>query len=430
MKIAIAGYGLEGKSNYEYFSKLGEVTIVDEKASKEDLPDGALNLLGEGVFGRLNGFDMVVRTAGLAPRKINTDGKVWSATNEFMAKCPAVVIGVTGSKGKGTTSSLIASILREAGQTVHLIGNIGVPALDVLEKIQSDDIVVYEMSSFQLWDLEKSPNIAVVLMIEPDHLDVHADFNEYIEAKSNIRKFQTEDDICFFHPTNEFSRQIARSNSYANAHPYNDSSDRISVYEENGNFMQDDRVVCSTGALQLPGAHNIENACAAISAVLGGFGVGRDAVEKGLRAFTGLNHRLKFIREVNNVRYYDDSIATTPGSAIAAIHAFAQPKLIVLGGSSKGAKFNKLAETAANGNVKLALLIGDEAAKIEAVLSAKNVPYKNLGTAVTMSEVVAAAEKNASAGDVVILSPACASFGMFKNYSDRGDQFIAAVTNL
>jgi UDP-N-acetylmuramoylalanine--D-glutamate ligase len=430
MKIAIAGYGLEGKSNYEYFSKLGEVTIADEKALSEDLPDGALNLLGEGVFERLDGFDMVVRTAGLAPRKIKTDGKVWSATNEFMAKCPAAVIGVTGSKGKGTTSSLIASILREAGQTVHLIGNIGVPALDVLKKIQPEDIVVYEMSSFQLWDLEKSPNIAVVLMIEPDHLDIHADFNEYIEAKSNIRKFQTEDDICFFHPTNEFSRQIAQSNSYANAHPYNDSSDHISVYEENGNFMQDDCVVCTIDALQLPGAHNIENACAAISAVLGGFGIGGDAVEKGLRAFTGLNHRLKFIREVNNVRYYDDSIATTPGSAIAAIHAFAQPKIIVLGGSSKGAEFNELAEIAASGNVKLALLIGDEAAKIEAVLSAKNVPYKNLGTTVTMSEVVAAAEKNASAGDVVILSPACASFGMFKNYSDRGDQFIAAVTNL
>jgi len=430
MKIAIAGYGIEGKSNYEYFSKLGEVTIVDEKASKEDLPEGASYLLGESAFEQLNGFDMVVRTAGLALRKIKTDGKIWSATNEFMAKCPAAVVGVTGSKGKGTTSSLIASILREAGQTVHLIGNIGVPALDVLEKIQPEDIVVYEMSSFQLWDLKKSPNVAVVLMIEPDHLDVHADFNEYIEAKSNIRRFQTEDDICFYHPTNDFSRRIAESNSYANAHPYNDPKDHVSVYEEDGNFVEDGSVICSTAALQLPGAHNIENACAAISAVLGGFGFGEDAVEKGLHEFGGLNHRLKFIREIESVSYYDDSIATTPGSAIAAIKAFTQPKIIILGGSSKGAEFDELAETAAKSNVKLALLIGDEASKIAAALSAMNVPFENLGTNVKMSEVVTAARKNASMGDVVILSPACASFGMFKNYSDRGDQFIDAVTNL
>jgi UDP-N-acetylmuramoylalanine--D-glutamate ligase len=430
MKIAIAGYGMEGKSNYEYFSKFGEVTIVDEKASKADLPDGALNLLGEGVFEQLDGYDMVIRTAGLAPRKIKTDGKIWSATNEFMAKCPAAVIGITGSKGKGTTSSLIASMLRAAGQTVHLVGNIGVPALDVLEKIQPEDIVVYEMSSFQLWDLEKSPNVAVVLMIEPDHLDVHMDFDEYVDAKSNIRRFQTEDDICFYHPTNEFSRRIAQSNSYENSHPYNDSSDPVSVYEEDGNFVRNGSVICSKDALQLPGAHNIENACAAVSVVLSGFEIDRGAVEQGLRAFTGLNHRLKFVRNVNGVSYYDDSIATTPGSAIAAIHAFDQPKIIILGGSSKGAEFDELAEMAANGNVKLALLIGSEASKIEAALVAENVPFKNLGSDMTMNEVVSEAKAAASEGDVVILSPACASFGMFKNYSDRGDQFIAAVATL
>ncbi len=430
MKIAIAGYGMEGKSNYEYFSRYGEVTIVDEKATEADLPDGALNLLGEGVFEQLDGYDMVVRTAGLAPRKIKTDGKIWSATNEFMAKCPAAVVGVTGSKGKGTTSSLIASMLREAGKTVHLVGNIGLPALDVLEKIQPEDIVVYEMSSFQLWDLEKSPNVAVVLMIEPDHLDVHMDFDEYVDAKSNIRRFQTEDDVCFYHPTNEFSRRIAQSSSYANAHPYNDSRDPVSVYVKDGNFVKNGAVICSTDALRLPGEHNIENACAAISAVLGRFNIGGDVVERGLRSFDGLNHRLKFVREVGGVSYYDDSIATTPGSAIAAIHAFEQPKIIILGGSSKGAEFDELAEAAASGDVKLALLIGSEASKIETALAAKNVPFKNLGSDITMPDIIDEAKAAASEGDVVILSPACASFGMFKNYSDRGDQFIAAVATL
>lgn len=431
MKIAIAGYGLEGKSNYDYFSAQdNQVVIVDEREIA-DAPVDASIITGEGVFGKLQGFDMVVRTAGLIPYKIKTDGKIWSATNEFFAKCPATIIGVTGSKGKGTTCSLIASILREAGQTVHLIGNIGVPALDVLDEIKAEDIVVYELSSFQLWDLEKSPAVAVVLMIEPDHLDVHADFDEYIAAKANIRKHQNEKDICFYHPTNQFSRQIAETNEYPNAHAYIDRNDEESVHVQDGNFVEKDGcVICPVSALQLPGAHNIENACAAICAALAGFGVGRDAVERGLRAFTGLNHRLKFVREIGGVGYYDDSIATTPGSAIAALRAFAQPKVLILGGSSKGADFGQVAKTAIETNVRQVILIGDEADKIERAFADSDVAITNLGKDVTMQRVVGVAHDAAKQGDVVVLSPACASFGMFKNYGDRGDQFIAAVNEL
>lgn len=425
MKIAIAGYGIEGKSNYEYFSKFGEVTIVDEKASKTDLPDGALNLLGEGVFEQLNGYDIVVRTAGLAPRKIKTDGKIWSATNEFFAKCPAPIIGVTGSKGKGTTSSFIASILREVGKTVHLVGNIGVPGLDVLPAIQPTDVVVYEMSSFQLWDLEKSPHVAVVLMIEPDHLDVHASFEEYVAAKAMITNQQHADDVVVYNVANETSRGIGEQ-SPATKVPYQTVE---TAHVSDGMFYYGNQPICSVDTLQLPGAHNQDNACAAIAAVWP-FTQDAASIERGLHAFTGLSHRLKHVGTVSGVSYYDDSIATTPGSAIAAIRAFDRPKVIILGGSSKGAEFNELAKVAASGNVKTALLIGSEASKIEAALAAEGVPFKNLGSDITMSEVVDAAREAASDGDVVILSPACASFGMFKNYSDRGDQFIAAVTNL
>jgi len=193
--------------------------------------------------------------------------------------------------------------LREADQTVHLIGNIGVPALDVLDKVKPEDIIVYELSSFQLWDLEKSPAVAVVLMIEPDHLDIHADFEEYIAAKSNIRRYQTAKDICFYHPTNKFSRQIADMNEYPNAHPYNDPTDDMSVYVEEGDFVEDNCVICPLDALQLPGKHNIDNACAAINAAMSGFGADRDAVERGLRAFHGLDHRLKFVRELEGRLY-------------------------------------------------------------------------------------------------------------------------------
>jgi UDP-N-acetylmuramoylalanine--D-glutamate ligase len=431
MKIAIAGYGAEGKSNYAYFAGKGDqVVIVDEREIK-DAPVDASVITGEGAFERLEGYDMVVRTAGLAPRKIKTDGKVWSATNEFFAKCPATIIGVTGSKGKGTTSSLIASILREAGQTVHLLGNIGVPALDVLESIQPEDIVVYELSSFQLWDLEKSPAVAVVLMIEPDHLDVHTDFAEYIAAKANIRKYQTAEDICFYHPTNEFSRQIAMTNNFPNAHRYNDSTDEESVYVDGSDFVQDDCIICPTEALQLPGKHNLDNACAAISAAMSGFGVYQGEVERGLRAFHGLNHRLKFVRDVDGVKYYDDSIATTPGSAIAAMKAFSEPKVLIMGGSSKGADFSSVAKVATSQNVKTVIVIGAEALAIEAAFKHENdIPVINLGSEVSMTQIVAMAQQHSSTGDVVVLSPACASFGMFKNYSDRGDQFISAVNDL
>ncbi len=438
MKIAIAGYGAEGESNYQYWNTPeNQVVIVDEHEPARPVPTDASIIIGDDAFSRLEGYDLVIRTAGLAPRKIKTDGKIWSATNEFFAQCPAPIVGVTGSKGKGTTSSLIASILRASGRTVHLVGNIGVPALDVLPQIAKNDIVVYELSSFQLWDLETSPHIAVVLMIEPDHLDVHDDMDEYVNAKANIRRHQTCDDICIYHPTNEYSRRIAMIN--LNVHGADVQAGAIGryaieddnqVYVKDGMFMARNRNICSIAALQLPGVHNIENACAAISAALNVGGVEPDAVREGLQNFTGLAHRLKHVREVEGVTYYDDSIATTPGSAIAAIHAFSQPKVLILGGSSKGADFTELAETAARSNVKVAILIGDEANKIESALQLAGVKSVNLGSDVTMDNVVLAASQQATAGDVVILSPSCASFGMFKNYGDRGDQFIAAVNAL
>lgn len=431
MKIAIAGYGVEGKSNYEYFSRGDDQVVIVDEREVTDAPVDASVITGEGAFEKLQGFDMVVRTAGLAPRKIKTDGKVWSATNEFFAKCPAAIIGVTGSKGKGTTSSLIASILREAGQDVHLVGNIGVPALDILPRIQPTDIVVYELSSFQLWDLEKSPQVAVVLMIEPDHLDVHENFDEYLMAKANIRKFQKAEDICFYHPTNEFSRRIAEVNPFPNAHRYNDPSDSASISVDGNDFIESDGcVVAPVTALQLPGAHNVENACAAICAAYAGFGVGRDAIERGLRAFTGLDHRLKFVREVAGVKYYDDSIATTPGSAIAAMKAFDAPKTLILGGSSKGADFTEVAEVAKNTNVHHVVLIGQEADKIEQAFMGTEIAISNLGAHTTMQKIVETAQELTAPGGVVVLSPACASFGMFKNYKDRGDQFIASVNLL
>lgn len=430
MKIAIAGYGLEGKANFSYWSMPGNtLTIVDERESIDDLPMGVSTILGEDAFTKLDGFDLVVRTAGLAPSKIVADGKIWSATNEFFDKCPVPIIGVTGTKGKGTTASLIASIAKAAGKKVHLVGNIGAPALEVLGDITPDDIVVYELSSFQLWDLEKSPHVAVVLMIEPDHLDIHASFEEYIAAKANIRRYQQDGDYCVYHPTNEWSHQIAtESGAKGTAARYGIVDDGQAYVKENTFFVQD-TAICSVDALQIPGTHNQDNSCAAISASIQA-GIGYEVIEQGLRSFSGLEHRLKFVKEVNGVKYYDDSIATTPGSAIAAMKAFSQPMILILGGSSKGADFTELAKVASTSNVKHTLLIGEEATTIAPALEASGVAYTILEPDLTMSDTVTAAANLAVPGNVVVLSPACASFGMFKNYADRGNQFIAAVQQL
>ena len=425
MKIAIAGYGLEGKSNYEYFKSRGDVMIVDEHEQLDDLPEGVPTILGPGAFDKLQGFDMVVRTAGLSPRKIVTDGRVWSATREFFEQCQTPIIGVTGSKGKGTTASLIASILRAAGKRVELVGNIGVPALDALEVANQADVVVYELSSFQLWDLEKSPQVAVVLMIEPDHLDVHVDMQDYVNAKANIARSQRPSDQVVYYSQNGYSKSIA-SQSAAVRVPY---PARESFHIRDNSFWHGEQRLCGVDALRLPGRHNLENACAAIAACWSWVSDG-EVIARGLAAFTGLPHRLKFVREVSGVSYYDDSIATTPGSAIAALFAFEQPKVMILGGSSKGADFTELAQIIADQDVRQVVTIGDEGERIATVLTDRNISVRHLGSDIAMRDIVGVAQQAARPGDVVILSPACASFGMFKNYADRGDQFVAAVNEL
>ena len=447
MKIIIAGYGIEGISNLIYFRQKfpgAEFAVADERPADKLLaiPDGVKLISGKNVFSKqLDGADLVVRTASLPPRNIKTNGKIWSATNEFFDKCPAPIIGVTGTKGKGTTCSLIVSILRAAGQTVHLVGNIGVPALDVLPKIKKTDIVVYELSSFQLWDLEKSPHIAVVLMIEPDHLNVHTDFADYLNAKKNIRRHQCISDKCIYHPRNKYSQEVAAApldklpDTGDNHGDTLDFAQRYAIPDDDQVYVQDgylcvqNRRICNASHLRLPGAHNLENACAAMSAVTElPVTVTDEQFVTGLESFTGLPHRLKFVAEKNGVKYYDDSISTTPGSAIAALKAFTEPKVLILGGSDKGADYTELAQEIARRQMRAVIVNGANASEIIEILHKNKVSCRVVQLEMSaMPTVVEAAANQAQSGDVVILSPAAASFDMFKSYSDRGDQFVAAV---
>ncbi len=410
MKIVIAGYGTEGKSNYNYFSKKypdAELIIADESPNIK-APDGVSTLTGEGVFSRLSDADLVVRSAGLALPKIKTNGEVTSATNEFFKRCQNVIIGVTGTKGKGTTASLITEILRASGKTVHLIGNIGVPALEVLDKLQPEDIIVYELSSFQLWDIKYSPHIAVVLMIEPDHLDVHSSMEDYIAAKSRITKFQSGSDKLVYNQSNQLSSSIAKS-SKAQLLPYPNPVDE---YKD---------------VLKIPGQHNQENLSAAILAVKD-WVTDPEVIKTGISNFTGLPHRLKFVAEVEGVEYYNDSISTTPGSALAALSSFSERKVIILGGSDKGADYRELIEKCKLTDTSV-IAIGQTAEKISLLCDELGVTCRRYAIG-GMSDFVRGAKEMSKPGDVVLLSPASASFGLFANYADRGEQFISAVRDL
>lgn len=408
MNIALAGFGQEGRVSYDYWNRDGNtLTVVDERNTIEGLPVGVSTITGDDAFSRLSDFDLIIRSPGINPHKLPYGDKVWSATNEFFAKCPAPIIGVTGTKGKGTTSSFIASILKAADKTVHLVGNIGTPALAKLGEITADDIIVYELSSFQLWDAQRSPHVAVVLMIEPDHLDVHDDMDDYVSAKANIVRFQTESDITVFNAQNELSSSIA---SYT-------GGQRVEYPFDIGHMAE---------SVLLPGKHNIDNASAAVAAVRE-YVTDEDVIMQGLSDFTGLPHRLKFVAEKQGVKYYDDSIATTPGSAIAALASFEEPKVIILGGHDKGADYSELIESCERTSSTV-IAVGANGPRIAELCRELNVAcVEEQGD---MPSIVARAAQTAGPGSVVILSPAAASFDMFKSYADRGDQFIAAVTNL
>ncbi len=428
MKVAIAGYGQEGESNYHYWSKLGaDITIFDEKLETlKPIPDGVPTQLGPDVFNDMNGYDLIVRTAGLNPNHITTDGKIWSSTNEFFAKCPAPIIGVTGTKGKGTTCSLIAEILKSAGKTVHLLGNIGTPALDVLPSISKDDIVVFELSSFQLWDLQKSPETSVVLMIEADHLNVHADMEDYVTAKAQIGTFQSEKDLLVYHPSNKFSAQIA---ALSPAHKKQFMSDEGANIVA-GNIEVEGIVICSSSEVGLLGAHNLENICAAITA---SWKYTQDvaAIKKAITSFRGLPHRLEFVREVDGVKYYNDSYAAAAGAAIAAVKSFTQPIVLICGGYDRGTDFDNLTSAIASSHiVKVVLLIGAVRKKIAEQLDAKNYTHYELVESESFRSIIELAQDKAVMGDIVLLSPGAPSFDMFKNFEDRGQQFKQIVEEL
>jgi UDP-N-acetylmuramoylalanine--D-glutamate ligase len=431
MKIAILGFGAQGQSAYDYWQVGNQITICDQN-EQIAAPAGVETQLGKQHLNDLDQFDLIVRSPIVHPNDIVTANspdilaKVTTVTNEFFKVCPSKnIIGVTGTKGKGTTSTLIAKMLEATGKQVHLGGNIGTPPLDLLKNdIKPDDYVVLELANFQLIDIKYSPHIAVCLMVVDEHLDWHKNSDEYITSKQQMFRWQTINDVAIYYGLNNYSQHIA-SVSPGSKIPYmkHPGADVI----EN-KVTIDGQTICAVSEIKLLGKHNWQNVCAAVTAVRQ---ITQDikTIRSVLGTFQGLEHRLEFVREVEGIKYYDDSFGTTPETAKVAIEAFTQPKVVILGGSDKGADFNELAQAVKDSNVKKAVLIGYTAGQIKTAL--EQIGYENVvDGGKDMQTIVAAAKAQAQPGDVVLLSTGCASFDMFKNYKDRGEQFSQVVREL
>lgn len=438
MRVAVLGYGLQGQSAAEYWHKLGhEVTVCDQNESIT-APNWAKVKLGNTYLDSLDDFDLIVRSPAIHPKNLTQyyeKNKVTTTTNEFFRVCPSKnTIGVTGTKGKGTTSTLISKILENKGFRVHLGGNIGIDPLQMLKDgIKKEDWVVLELANFQLIDLKFSPPIGVCLMVVPEHLDWHETVEEYYEAKANLFKHQKPDDLVVYNGNYQASQYItstspARKKKFDAPLVDRAPKETEAAYVMNDSIYYGKQKICSVEDVALLGRHNLENVCAAISAVWEVIEGDLNPITEAIREFSGMEHRLEFIEEIDGVKYYNDSFATTPEATIAAIRSFVEPKVLILGGSDKGISLEALFDEIIKSNIRHVVAIGMMADIINNHLKSKG--YQDISIVQTnMNDIVTEAKNKAQPGDIVLLSTACASFGMFNNYKDRGDQFKTIVTS-
>jgi len=425
-KVAVLGLGIEGRDAINFIVERGtNVTLFDRKEEKDIDFSGiekekikivtGENYLKDG----LKDFDYIIRSPGVyryIPEIIEAEKvgvKITSAIKIFFDECPGEIIGVTGTKGKGTTSTLIYEILKRDGRDVYLSGNIGKPYLELLPKLSNDSWVVMEMSSFQLIDIDKSPNISVVLNITEDHLDWHKNREEYVKAKMNIVSHQRPSDFTVLNEEYETTKNFALA-----------AKGKVVFFSKkflDGKFKE---------KLLLRGEHNLENIAAAVE-VAKIVGVNEDLILKTVQSFKGLEYRLELVDTINGITFYNDSFATGPQSTIAAINSFTEDETLILGGSDKGLDYQELGKVISEKeNVKNIILIGTTAEKIEKSLD-RNLSFSIYHLAfASMKEIVQKAYEVSDKGGVVILSPASASFDMFINYKDRGNQFKEAVKSL
>ena len=424
------------------------VTVCDKstrdrvQAQADELESlGAKLELGADYLANIHKADLVFRTPGLSPnspqlkKAVECGAEVTSEMELFFKLCPCKIIGVTGSDGKTTTTTLISEFLKEAGYNVYVGGNIGKPLLPDVADMTPEDMVVVELSSFQLMSMRQSPNVAVFTNLSPNHLDYHHTMEEYTNAKLNIFLHQHEGDRAVFNYDNDITRDLSQRAPagmmmFSRKHSL---ADRGVYLRDNTICMTNDtgsREVLAVEDIHIPGVHNIENYMAAIAAVDGL--VPDQCVRAVALRFTGVEHRIELVRELNGVRYFNDSIGTSPTRTMACLDSFNQKLILIAGGYDKGVPFTQLGVEMCK-KVKTLVLCGTTAPAIrKAVEEAPE--YASCGIQLVETDnlkaAVEAARDAASAGDVVVLSPACAAFDQFKNFMERGRVFKEFVNAL
>lgn len=443
--VAVIGIGI---SNVPLIRLLRAADICVTACDKKDraaLGDIAAELeaigcklrLGEDYLSGLR-EDVIFRTPGLHPRYLEEARRrgstITSEMEVFFEVCPCPIIAITGSDGKTTTTTMIAGLLRASGKTVHLGGNIGHPLLADTENIREDHVAVVELSSFQLMTMKKSPCRAVLTNLSPNHLDVHTDMDEYVDAKRAIFAYQNEFDLLVTNLDNEIAMNLSNSANGKVEYFTRNTPENI----KNGCYCKDDaiwyraenseRCVLPFADVLLPGVHNIENYMAAICAVQGL--VDDETIRNFARTFGGVEHRIELIRERRGVRWYNDSIASSPSRTIAGLNSFAQRIVLIAGGKDKGISYAEIGPVI-NDHVKLLILCGATAGVIrEATLQAENYDGLEIVEVDDYQAAITLADAHTSSGDVVMLSPASTSFDRFKNFEERGRIFKDLVNQL
>lgn len=442
-EVAVIGIGISNRPLIEYLVRHGASVTACDQRTQEELSEAVEALSKMGVKFRLGsdyleelGHDIIFRTPGMrfdvpqleAARQ--RGAVVTSEMEVFFDVCPSPVIAVTGSDGKTTTTTIIHEMLEEQGYRTWLGGNIGRPLLCDVEKMQKEDWVVLELSSFQLHTLQKSPEIAVVTNITPNHLDYHKDYEEYIDAKKNIMRYQSKGDILVANAGNEEARKIGEE-AKGEWRCFNAGGDAL-IHLRNDRLYYGDEEILQVEDIKIPGRHNVENYMAAIGAVHGL--VETETIRHIARTFGGVEHRIELVREFEGVKYYNSSIDSSPNRTMNTLAVFPQKVILIAGGKDKGIPYDGLGAVLEE-HVKTLILTGATAHKINADLTAH---AKTQGTPSEVevifvqdyTEAVNTAREKAVEGDVVLLSPASTSFDRFRNFEERGRLFKQLVNAL
>jgi len=448
-KVAIIGLGVSNIPLLDYFYSLHCMVSVFDKREEEKLDKQAIEKIQNAEFELytgpdsmkyLIGFDVIFRSPSCRPdtpeivKELERGAILTSEIEMLMQTCPSTIIGITGSDGKTTTTNLIYHILKEKGYHCYLGGNIGIPLFTKVKEMKPEDMVVLELSSFQLMDMQVSPHISVITNISPNHLDIHKSYEEYIDAKKNIFKYQNENDILVINYDNTITREFKAETKGKTIYFSRKQKLEDGVICDGGIVKSCEekvrRHILNTKDILLRGVHNHENICSAIAATasLVEPEIQADAIKK----FKGVEHRLEFIKELNGVKWYNDSIGSSPTRTIAGLNAFSERIVLIAGGYDKHLDYTPIAKPIV-ANVSKLILMGATAPKIEeVVIQELEMQGKELAIyhCNTLQETVQKAYEIAKEDEIVLFSPASASFDMFKNFEERGEMFKELVQKI